>query len=324
MNILRKRKKIKKMIIKADNIFIMGHKNLDLDALGSSLALSELITKKGRTNYIIIDDTTNELSVEKILNNIDKNINIITSKDIHKYLTANSLLVVLDTNKKLLVQDEDCLDLFPNKIIIDHHNEDAETIKDCLTIIDNTASSTCEMITELIAYENIYLTPLTATLLLSGIVLDTNNFALKTTAKTYYAAALLVDLGADPRQVQYFLKHDIEDYKERQKVIINAEIVNKNIAISKGSKNLVYRKEELAKIADTLLLFNNIEASFVICYLDKKVVGISARSMGTIDVSKIMEPFGGGGNSYEAAAKIENTNLDEVEKQIIEVIKSYK
>ena len=180
--------------------------------------------------------------------------------------------------------------------------------------IDASASSTCEIITGLFEYENYVLEPTVATTILAGIVLDTNNFIIKTDKETYHAAYYLAKCGADSRGVQYLLKQDIKEYVEMQKVITEVKVIKK-IAISKGLQTKVYRREDLAKIADTILLFNNIEASFVIGKIDNGV-GISSRSMGNINVGQIMEEFGGGGDNHEAAAKITDRSLNEVFSEV--------
>ena len=193
-----------------------------------------------------------------------------------------NLLFILDTNKKELVQDNAIISLFDeDKVVILDHHELGETSISCPNrIIDNTASSTCEMITNLIETYNSPIDPYYATLILSGIVLDTNNFTLKTNSETYYSAYYLSCMGASTTKVQYLLKQDLKDYMERQKLITNVEIINDKIAIAKGSSYSIYRREDLAKIADTLLFFNDIELSFVIAKTANNVTSISGRSIG--------------------------------------------
>ena len=202
------------------------------------------------------------------------------------------------------------------KVIIDHHDTSKTTIKGALTIIDNEVSSTCEMIAELVEHYDVELEPYYATVLLSGIVLDTNNFTLKTTAETYYAAYYLSSLGASAKKVQYLLKQDIIDYTERQKLLADIQTINNRIAFTKATPYTIYRREDLAKVADTLLFFNNIEASFVIGKIGKDTVGISARSLGNYNISKILEKLGGGGDTYNGAARFEKTTISKVEQML--------
>ena len=308
MNILEKKKILMKCIKDSKNIFIMGHKGLDLDALGSSLGMYEILSNKKKNCFLVIDEREYELGVSKVIEKVNKN------------KCGKDLLLVLDCNKPYLFQSEKIVSLFDNIIIIDHHKTNSQTIKDSLLIVDTQASSTCEMITELVYYYDIKLSAEISTIILSGIVLDTNNFVLKTTSKTYLAAYYLTTQGASPKEVQYLLKQDIEDYKIRQKVITDIEVIKKTKALSVGSQKARYRKEELAKIADTLLQFNNIESSFVIGKIDENTVGLSARSIGSINVSKIAEHFGGGGDNHEAAAQIKDRSLQDVEEELKKII----
>ena len=319
MAIIKQRKDLNRAIRKSDTIFLMAHKDLDLDALGSCIGLNTILTNKKKNCYIIIDDKSHELGVEKVLRELDGCITTIKSEDIEKYLNPRerkNLLIILDTNKTELVQSKEVLKKIDKKIVIDHHDTGRGTIKDATLIIDNEISSTCEMITELIEYYDVEIEPYYATILLSGIVLDTNNFTLKTNAETYYAAYFLTSLGASAKKVQYLLKQDIMDYTERQKLLADIETINNKIAFTKATPYTIYRREELAKVADTLLFFNSIEASFVIGKIGKDTIGISGRSLGNYDISTILEKLGGGGDNYNGAAKFEKTTISKVEQML--------
>ena len=319
MRIIDKRRELNKAIRGSKNVFLMAHKDLDLDALGSCIGLSTVLGQKKKNCYIIIDDKNHELGVEKVLRELEGCIKIIKSEEVDRYLYAKlskNLLIILDTNKTDLVQSKDLLKKIEKKVIIDHHDTSKTTIKGALTIIDNEVSSTCEMIAELVEHYDVELEPYYATVLLSGIVLDTNNFTLKTTAETYYAAYYLSSLGASAKKVQYLLKQDIMDYTERQKLLADIQTINNRIAFTKATPYTIYRREDLAKVADTLLFFNNIEASFVIGKIGKDTVGISARSLGNYNISKILEKLGGGGDTYNGAARFEKTTISKVEQML--------
>lgn len=323
MKIIEQRKELNKRIKRSKVIFLMAHKDLDLDALGSCIGLSLILKERKKTCYIIVDDKEHELGVEKILKELDGCIPIVRGEDIDKYLYPNNkrnLLIVLDTNKTELVQNKEILKKIDQKVIIDHHDLGKTTIKDAFIIQDDEVSSTCEMITELTEFYDVELDPYYATVLLSGIVLDTNNFTLKTSAETYYAAYYLANLGASAKKVQYLLKQDVEEYTERQKLLTDIETINKKIAFTKASPYTIYRREDLAKVADTLLFFNNIEASFVIGKIGKDTIGISARSLGNFNISKILEDLGGGGDEYNGAARFEKTTISKVEQELKKAI----
>ena len=323
MSIIKERGKWNKAIRKAKTIFLMAHKNLDLDALGSCIGAAIILKKKKKKCFIIIDEENHEAGVQKVLKELEGCIDVITSDKIEENLDIKedkNLLIILDTNKKELVQSTIALDRIPKKLVIDHHKLGINSIEDAVIINDTKVSSTCEMITDIIEYYDYEIEPYYATVLLSGIVLDTNNFTLNTSTETFYIAYYLTSLGASSKKVQYLLKQDIEEYVEQQKLLASIETINKHIAFTKGSSSIQYSREDLARVADTLLFFNDIEASFVIGRIDEDTIGLSARSLGNYDIMKVLEKLGGGGDSYIGAAKFEKTSIGQVEETIKRII----
>lgn len=314
-------KKINKCFKRSSKVFIMGHKDTDLDAFGAAIGMCCYATSKNKYSYVILDDRKLESSVKKVVEQYNKDICIIKSNEVKKCIDKNSLLVIVDVNKKSLLQNNDILTEFNNILVIDHHGTGIDTIDlpQVQFFVDITASSTCEIIASLFEYENYILDSNVATTMLAGIVLDTNNFIIKTDMDTYRSAYYLSRCGADSRRVQYLLKQNIKEYIEMQKVITEVKVINK-IAISRGLQTKIYRREDLAKIADTILLFNNIEASFVIGKVNGGI-GISSRSMGDVNVGEVMERYGGGGDNHEAATKIVDKTLNEVFNLIIKEAK---
>lgn len=324
MSIVKERKKLNRAVKSAKKIFLMAHKYLDLDALGSCIGMYMILKRRKKKCYIIVDDKSHELGVEKVLRELEGCIEIIKSEDMEEYLHPNekkNLLMILDTNKTELVQSEIALKKISQKLVIDHHELGKTTIKNAAIIDDIKASSTCEMITSLIEYYDVEIDSYYATILLSGIVLDTNNFTLNTNAETFYLSYYLTSLGASAKKVQYLLKQDLEEYTERQKLLSSIETIDGKVAFTKATPYTQYRREDLAKVADTLLFFNNIEASFVIGKIGKDVVGLSARSLGNYDIMSILEKLGGGGDAYNGAAKFENTTISKVEQELKKIIK---
>lgn len=308
---------IEKKIKQSSSVFITGHKNIDLDAFGAALGIYCYVLNSKKNAFIIIDDKKLEKSVKKVIDTFKEKVNIIKSSEVKRLYDNKSLLVIVDTNKSYLIQKEDIFDLIHEKIVIDHHNVTGSSIseQEAFILNDTTVSSTCEIIASMLDYHKYQIDSEVATVLLAGIVLDTNNFVIRTNTNTYYAAYYLAKCGADPKEVQYLFKQDIKEYAEMQKVITEVKVV-KNIAISKGLQNRIYRREELAKIADVILLFSNIEVSFVIGKTSEGI-GISARSMGNISVGPILELFGGGGDKHEAAAIIKDKKLTEVFEEVV-------
>lgn len=283
-----------------------------------------ILKRKKKKCYIIIDDKNHEMGVEKVLRELEGCIEIIKSEDLEEYMyprQSKNLLIILDTNKKELVQNPKVLDKIKNKLIIDHHELGKTTIEDAVIINDTKTSSTCEMISNLVEYYDVELEAYYATILLSGIVLDTNNYTLNTTAETFYTSYYLTSMGASAKKVQYLLKQDIKEYTERQKLMASIETLDNKIAFTKATPYTQYRREDLAKVADTLLFFNNIEASFVVGKIGKDTIGISARSLGNYDINEILSKLGGGGDSTSGAATFEDTTISKVEQELKKVIK---
>ena len=312
-------RRIKKIIKKCSNVFVSGHQNLDLDAIGACIGICAIAKKFGKECYIINDDIENELGVQKIINEIKDDYEIINSSKITDLYKKNSILIVVDTNKVNRIQNDKILHYFNNIIVIDHHQETEQTING-INIIDEFKSSACEMISLLTRLYNVEITPEEATIILSGIVLDTHNFSKKTSSDTFLEAYYLTELGASPKKVQYYLKENVNDYIIRNKVIMNVEVINDKYAISIDDSDYPYKKEDLAKIADTLLNFDGIAATFVLGNRTDGGVGISARSEGSVNVGQVLEELGGGGDNYNAACHIKDMNLNETKMELIRVL----
>ena len=320
MNILEQRQNLKKKLEKSSNIYIMAHNHLDLDAISSCIAFSYYLNKINKKSYIIIDEVKHEEGVKKTLERLNeiKYINIIKSKEVK--IDNDTVLVLLDTNKQKLLQAPELVNKIDNVINIDHHDYRRDSMKVSLSIIDDNASSTCEMLTSLFIKEGIEINDKIATLLLAGIVLDTNYFQLKATKDTFYYSYILMDNGGSMILINDLLKQDINDYIKRQKIIGSVKRYH-GIAIGKGTNRNIYERSELAKTADMLLTFKNIKASFAIGKINKNQIGISGRSNGELHVGKILESFGGGGDENEAAAVIEKREITEVYKDLIKLLK---
>ena len=309
-------RKIKKIIKKSSNIFICAHKNLDLDAIASCIGISCICRNYKKDNYIIIDDIEHEIGVSKVLEEINNSIKIIKSEEIPTLYKENSILIIVDVNKAQLLQNDKILHYFDSIIVLDHHQICDQTIN-TLSIIDEKYSSASEIVTNLIEKYKVKITEKEATILLAGIILDTNNFKVRVTPKAYYAAYYLSKIGANTKKAKYYLKEDLNDYIIRNKVIMGVEVF-KDFAIAKTIDT--YKREELAKIADNLLDFNNITASFVIGKRQDGGIGLSARSEGIVDVGRITSELGGGGDVNSAACHITDMTLDEVYKELKDIL----
>ncbi|MBQ7140842.1 MAG: DHH family phosphoesterase [Bacilli bacterium] len=305
-----------------EKIVLVPHNEIDLDALGASVGLYVFLEKLSKEVYINIDEVNTELGVKRALHKIKKlNLNIDIKKLCNIEVDNNTLIIVLDHHKKEMSQNPDIYKMSKNIIVIDHHIEGRDMIGNTLEKhIDEEASSTTEIIFDIISNQDIEIPNYISTVMLAGLTLDTNNFSIKTTEKTHEVAAGLTRSGAVSKEVQYLLKEDLSKYIEMQKIIFNTEIIDGVYAITVGKKNEIYSKDQLAKIADSLLQFDDIEASFCIGKINSNIIGISARSLGNVNVQKIMEKLNGGGHLTDAACQMFNTSLTEAKKSLLKII----
>ena len=323
MKLLRNSKQLIKLLKSSKNVFIMGHKNLDLDAICSSVGIYFLLEKLKKNCYLVVDEDTPDSSVLKVLNEIEGEYNIIQSTEVEERLNKNrnkNLLLLVDHNKKSLMQNSKIIEHFKNIVIFDHHEISNKSLDVAFGYINDEASSACEMIVDLSQELGIKFTSDVCSLILSGIYLDTSSFAVNTSANTFYASYYLRALGASISKVEYFLKQDIEEYIERQKLFTNIKIVNSNVAIAKASPKSKYSRNDLARVASELLYFNNIEASFVIAHTSDEVIRVSARSLGNYNILNIVEKLGGGGDENKGAVNFKNSKISEIEKKIINLL----
>lgn len=319
---MRKYNEILDNIEFSDKVYITGHKGIDLDAFGSMLGVYSIAKYLNKVAKLYLEEEIEELCVNRALTGLHRrnfDLDYINEYD-ELDITQNSLLIIVDVNKSKLIPSFEKIKLFKNIIIIDHHIdvEDKE-INSKIKYIDNKSSSVCEMLTFFIKENEIKIEPYIATIMLGGIIIDTNSFTSKTSSKTHLAASLLYDLGADSQLVNYLLKMDIKEYKEINKVIDNVKIIKKIFAIV-YIEDTICDKELLSKVSEALLTFNEIEAAFTIGNIENDLVGISARSLGYINVNDKMVQLGGGGHKFDAAAQIKNKSIQEVYDEMLKIL----
>lgn len=319
---------LKELIQESEHVIIMGHRNPDIDSLGSAVGVFKICQAMGkRANIIVNDISTNIKELYQRLIKVEeykKNV-FINSKTAIEIIDNKTLVIVVDVHKTNFVEFTNILAHSKKIVILDHHRRSTECIENpVLSYIEPYASSTSELVTEILQYinERIDFKPVEADALLGGITVDTKNFTVKTGARTFEAAAFLKRVGADSVRVHTLFQNDLKSYRARVTTVKDAEIYKGNIAISVCPLDADNPGLIAAQAADELLSISGIKASFVMCQKGTNV-SISARSLGNINVQVIMEKLGGGGHQTMSGAQLDNTDTSNARKKIKQAVSEY-
>lgn len=318
------------LIKRADRVFIMGHKNSDLDSFGASLGVAKIATAYGKKTNIIMDFESIEEKTKQVALRVRNDARytgmIINGNEAIDLVTKNTLLIVVDNHKPSLALSSVLLEKVKNKVIIDHHRRGEDFIQaPVLTYLEPAASSTVELLVELCQYQNVDLNfnELEATIMYAGMLVDTNYFKQRVGVRTFQSAAVLKDWQANVAQAYEFLEDSYESTLNRISLTANAYRFNDSILISVGDFNQEYSREMLAKSSNALLEISDIKAAFTVGRVGKNTVAVSARSIKGINVQIIMENIGGGGHFSMAAAQFEDKSIKEVQELLEEAISNY-
>ncbi|MDU4884498.1 DHH family phosphoesterase [uncultured Clostridium sp.] len=315
---------LRELIFESSNILIMGHKNPDMDSFGAAVGLWSAIRQLGKSCNIIIDNDNNAIDyyMNKLKNDSKYDNLLISSSDAEKAINDKTLLIIVDVHNKGYVNNLSIVEKINRKIIIDHHRRSPDIIDGALlNYIEVYASSTSEMVTELIQYmlQKPRISKVEAEGLLGGIFMDTKGFQFKSGVRTFDAAAFLRSLGADTIEVKKMFTDSLEDYLLISDTIKSAE-VHDNLAIAICPSE-VNNTVIVARAADELLGISGIDVCFVLCEINNAIT-ISGRSTGEVNVQVILEELGGGGHMNMAGAKVNGT-MDEVVYILKEAIKKH-
>ena len=313
------------LIGQSSHVFIMGHRNADLDAVGAAMGIACLCRKKGKKAKIVLDLENNAAKrlLDEILQVPEYKDAFISGQDALVQCDAHSTLIVVDTNRPDQVEYRPLLEAISRVCVVDHHRRAADYINPVVVNLHETyASSASELVSELLQYavEKDDVLPIEAKALLSGICLDTKFFNVRTGDRTFEAAAALQRLGADTTSVKRLLQSDFQDTIAKHQIIKASRLYRNEIAIA--ALNTTTTRVLAAQAADELLNISGISASFVL-YPDEDKVIISARSIGSANVQVILEPLGGGGNTATAGAQIPNADVKEVLDRLVASIDKF-
>lgn len=316
---------LKVLISQSDQIFIMGHRNADMDAFGSSLGVFRICKLEDKDKDITIVVSTVNKSLKDIYQSAEdmETYKFANGEKALEQIGENSLVIVVDTHRASYVDCPELLEKAKNIVVIDHHRRAEDFIKNpTLHYLESYASSTAELVTEILQYsgEKKLLVKLEAEALLAGMTIDTNRFAVKTGVRTFEAAAYLRRSGADTTEVKRFFQTDLESFKIKSRCISDAKFYDEGIAMS-----ICKGKNEDAQVinstvADELLTIKGIKASFVAGRNQQGTTVISARSLGDMNVQIIMEKLGGGGHLTTAGAQSDDLSPDEILEKVKELV----
>jgi len=315
---------LRDLMQESDRVIIMGHRVPDLDVIGASIGVLKAADMYKVEAHIVLDGPNP--AIERLMERIKKEEALlrrfISPEQAMHLMTEHTLLVLVDTHKASMTMEPRLVEEASRVVIVDHHRRGEEFVTDAVLVyLEPYASSACELVTELLQYihEKVELSPLEATTLLAGITVDTKHFALHTGSRTFEAAAFLRRNGADTVMVQRLLKEDLQEYIAKADIIKHARMIHGHIALAVTEPNRKIPQMLIAQVADTLLNMTGVLASFVISERPDGLIGISARSLGNMNVQVVMERLGGGGHLTNAAVQLEGTQA-EAEKKLLAVL----
>ena len=309
-----------------DQVFVVGHKNLDMDALGSAVGMQLFASNITENSYAVYDQDHMSADIERAVIHLKKEgiTKLLSVKDAIEMVTKRSLLILVDHSKTALTLSKEFYDLFTQTIVIDHHRRDQDFPDNAvITYIESGASSACELVTELIQFQNSKknrLSHMQASVLMGGMMLDTKNFTTRVTSRTFDVASYLRTRGSDSVTIQEIGATDFDEYREVNELILEGHKLGSEVLIAEAKDSKCYDTVVISKAADALLAMSGIEASFVLAKNIQGFISISARSRSKINVQRIMEELGGGGHFNLAAAQIKDMTLSETGKKLTEII----
>lgn len=316
---------ISNLLKKYKRVIVMGHKYSDYDAIGAAMGMCYYAQCYGLDAHVIVDGRStlaSPLVAYAVENGFDR---FITPSKAEDLTDDDTVAIVVDTQRKILLDSSDVYDLAGATVVIDHHRRSDDYLSDADVLYSSpTSSSACELVSELIQYSSIQdIMPVhIATALLSGIVLDTKDFVLRTSQRTFEAAGFLKDYGADTIKVRRLFAINPEMAAVKNEIIANSKMHSGFIvgSTSSDSKNI---RIITSNAADDMLNIDGVKASFVISKIGVNKYQVSARSLGDENVQLVMEQLGGGGHSTMAAAQIKATSIDNAREKVFEAINVY-
>ncbi|MGT2907622.1 DHH family phosphoesterase [Streptococcus dentiloxodontae] len=309
-----------------EQVFVVGHRNLDMDALGATVGMSHFARQIVTDSFAVYDDTDMNTDIARAVRRLqeDENTSLLTLSEAKNLVANDSLLIMVDHSKTELTLSKEFYNLFSEVIVVDHHRRDDDFPDNAvLSFVESGASSACELVTELLQFQGAKerLSKVQASVIMAGIMLDTKNFSTRVTSRTFDVASYLRSLGSDSNEIQSISATDFEEYRKINQIILNGKRVTDNIIVAAGEDTNIYSNIIISKAADTMLDMMGIEAAFVVARTSEDSVSISARSHSKINVQRIMEDLGGGGHFNLAACQFKDYHVLQAQEELIAKIK---
>lgn len=318
---------LSELIAESERVYVMGHKIADADCFGAAIGVYRISKSLGKPCSIVLDgipSTIRKIAV-RFTDNPDYDDLITDSQEAWQNITENTLLIIVDTHINSRVESVDVLNKATKVIVFDHHRKSTDFIEKAVMVYHEPyASSSCELVTEMIQYigEKVKLKSAEADALLAGITVDTQNFSMKTGTITFEAAAFLKRCGADGIRVRKLLQEDLSVFKAKAMAVAGTEMIYDGMYMSVCPSDYGNTSVTAAQAADELLDVEGVKASFVLCE-EGETIFVSARSLGEINVQVILEKIGGGGHQTISGAQFKGKTVDEVKEIVKEAVRQY-
>ena len=319
---------IKEAILDVKRVFIVGHKNMDFDCMGSCLCMSRICAANAKEVYIVSESGGIEPQLDNAMHVYAPVLNdrhhFITEEEAMNIASKDDLVIAVDFHNPNHCNAPQILNFVDKVIVIDHHRRSEAFIDNPLLVyVETSASSVSELVTEFIPYSSsrLDLSEAEATIMYLGILIDTNRFKQRTGSRTFEAAAALRKMGVDPIEAENLLKEDFIDFEAKTNIMKYGKLVFGNMIVAAVDNNEIISRTMMSQVADYLLNIKGIEASFVIAKTAENVVAVSARSRGVVNVQLIMEAMHGGGHFTAAALSRDDTSVAAINEELMATIK---
>ncbi|QIK56468.1 DHH family phosphoesterase [Erysipelothrix sp. HDW6A] len=314
------------IISKSKDVIILGHKMMDFDCFGSALGVGAIAEAYGKKTYIVMDEKDTEINLLDAFFDkrevFEEHHNFISKEDAFKLISDKSLLIMVDHHSLEQTQSVELVGVAKRIAVIDHHRRTGDfKFKPILTYIESSASSASELIVELYPYHRnkVLISKDVATFMYTGMLIDTNRFRHRSGSRTFEAAAELRKFGADISEVENMLRDDYVDFEIKNKILATSKLYD-NYYVIAAYKHEPLSRTMLSQAADEILSVREVEASFVVAYINDDTVAISSRSKGELNVQIVMERLGGGGHFTGAATVIHDQSIQEIVERLVKVV----